>query len=87
MTIGVAYDPVSREVVLVDRACEAIYAFAPRSARHLASQLRNAADGGCAVLITAVDDAGMCFQLGGLPATAIRMAADIDNNATMIESL
>lgn len=87
MTIGVAHDRVTREVVLVDRSREAIYAFAPPSARALASELRRAAAGGCAVLITAVDDAGLCFQLGGQAQTALRMAADIDSNAAIIERL
>lgn len=87
MTIGVAHDPVTAEVVLVDRAQRAIYSFALGTAADLADRLRTAAGGGCSVLITVQDDAGLVFQIGGSSDAARQMAGDIERNAAIVALL
>jgi hypothetical protein len=83
MTIGVSHDLDTGDVVLVVKAEQAIYDFAPHRARTIAAELRAAARAGGAVLIVATADDGSQIRLGGSAADALAMAADIERNADL----
>ncbi len=86
MTIRVAYDPDTGEVVIVNHGERRIYSFSPASAELLADRLIQAARSGTAILITTVDDEGQELQIGGLSADALSMAADLSRQAQLARS-
>lgn len=87
MTIGVSHDLDTGDVVLVAKADQAIYDFAPDRARLVAAELRDAARAEGAVLIVATADDGRQIRLGGNADVAVNMAADIERNADMGQAI
>ncbi len=87
MTIGVSHDLDTGNVVLVVKADQAIYDFAPNLARSVAAELRSAARAEGAVLIVATADDGRQIRLGGDAAVALNMAADIEHNADLGQAI
>lgn len=87
MTIGVSHDLDTGNVVLVVKADQAIYDFAPNLARSVAAELRSAARAEGAVLIVAKADDGRQIRLGGNAAVALNMAADIEHNADLGQAI
>ncbi|MDX3911008.1 MAG: hypothetical protein QHC67_14485 [Sphingobium sp.] len=87
MTIGVSHDLDTGDVVLVVKAEQTIYDFAPDRARLVAAELRDAARAGGAVLIVATADDGRQIRLGGDAAVALNMAEDIECNADLGQAI
>ncbi|WP_454885454.1 hypothetical protein [Sphingomonas oryzagri] len=87
MTIGVSHDLDTGDVVLVVKAEQAIYDFAPDRARSVAAELRDAARAAGAVLIVATADDGRQIRLGGDAVVALDMAADIERNADLGQAI